>query len=456
VSSGGGPQEYRLLAPIGMIGYGIVERSLNLGLAERPDVIGADGGSVDAGPYYLGRGESFTSSELVTRDLRLCLRAARELDVPLIVGTAGGAGGEPHLAFALECLRSAARAEGAPRLRVALVHAELPKELVARWVSDGRTFSFTGGPAPTTGDVAACERIVGQMGIAAVERGLEEEPDVVLAGRASDVAVFAAPAIRAGKDPGLAIHLGKVIECGAHCAEPASGRDAIFAVLHEDHFDLRPPNPERRCTPEAVAAHMLYENTHPYRLAEPDGVCDLSDVMVAAVDDRTVRASGARFEPAERLTVKVEGAAPVGFRSLVLGGMRDPRLIAEVDHVIGVVEEAVEQSLHGEEYRLAFRVYGRDGVLAASEPESGLPREIGVLCEALAPTRELAHAVAQAAEAALITAPYPGGISATGNLAVPFSPLVVDVGPAYEWRVFCLADPQEDEASLFPVQVVEA
>lgn len=447
-------ESYRLLAPIGMIGYGIVERSLVLGGEERPHVIGADGGSVDAGPYYLGSGESFTSAELVTRDLSLCLGAAGERGIPVVVGTAGGAGAEPHVAFALDCLRDAARKQGVTQLRVALVHAEQPKERVRAWVTGGRTEPFSGGGLPTTADVEACDRIVAQMGVAAVMRALEEEPDVVLAGRASDVAIFAAPAIASGGDPALAVHLGKVIECGAHCAEPASGRDAMLAELYDDCFHLRAPNPDRRCTPEGVIAHMLYENPHPYRLAEPDGICDLSDVTVEAVDDRTVRASGARFEPADRLVVKVEGAAEVGFRSLVIGGMRDSRLVAAVDHVLAVVEEAVADSLGGEDYRLAFHVYGRDGVLGASEPDGATARELGIVCEAVAGTQRLAHAVAQAAEAALITAPYPGGISATGNLAVPFSPLVVDAGRAYEWRVFCLAEAEEKEEDLFPVEVV--
>jgi hypothetical protein len=448
------PDPYRLLAPIGMIGYGIVERSLALGAAAGPDVIGADGGSVDAGPYYLGSGLSFTSGELVTRDLSLCLRAAEECAAPVVVGTAGGAGAEPHLAFALDCLRAAAREAGRAGLRVALVHAEQPRERVRAWVAEGRTQSFSGGPLPTSAAVDACERIVAQMGIAAVGRALDEQPDVVLAGRASDVAIFAAPAIRAGGDPALAVHLGKVIECGAHCAEPASGRDAILAELYHDRFQLRAPNPERRCTPEGVIAHMLYENAHPYRLAEPDGVCDLSDVTVEAVDDRTVSASGARFEPSDRLVVKIEGAAAVGYRSLVIGGMRDPRLVAAVDDVLAVAEAAVAGSLGSEEYRLAFHVYGRDGVLGASERDGRGQRELGVVCEAVAGTQRLAHAVAQAAEAALITAPYPGGISATGNLAVPFSPLVVDAGRAYEWSVFCLADVEEREEELFPVEVV--
>lgn len=438
-----------------MIGYGIVEQSLARAVAEGPHVIGADGGSVDPGPFYLGSGRSFTSREMVTADLEKCLRASREVGAPVIVGTSGGAGGEPHLEFALGCLRDAARALGLKGLRVAMIHAEQPLALVESWLADGRLLSFAGAPTPTREDVAGSERIVAQMGVASIGRALEEEPDVVLAGRASDVAIFAAPAVRAGGDPALAIHLGKVMECGAHCAEPASGRDAMVAELYEDHFVLRPPNPDRRCTPEGVAAHMLYENAHPYRLAEPDGICDLEDVTVEDCGDRGVRVSGARFEPARQPTVKLEGAVQTGFRSIVIGGMRDPRLIAEVDHVLGVVEEAVADSLGGDGYQLSFRVYGRDGVLGASERETVPPRELGVLCEAVAPTADRAHAVAQAAEAALITAPYPGGISATGNLAVPFSPLVTDVGSAYDWSVFCLAS-VDDESALFPVEMVEA
>lgn len=446
----------RILAPIGMIGYGIDEASLARGVATKPALIGADGGSVDPGPHYLGSGLSFTSRELVTRDLALCLRAAEACDAPVVVGTAGGAGGAPHVAFALDCLRDAAREAGrAGRLRVALVHAEQPAERVQAWARDGALEPFGHGAPPDEHDIARCERVVAQMGVATVARALEQEPDVVLAGRASDVAIFAGPAVRAGHDWATAIHLAKILECGAHCAEPASGRDGIAAEIAGDRFELEPVSPERRCTPQSVAAHMLYENAHPFLLREPDGTVDLEHVELTAVDARRVRASGARFAPADAFTVKLEGAAHVGFRSLVIGGMRDPRLVAAVDEVLDAARAAVAMALPDLDVQLAFHVYGRDGVLGASEPSPAPGHELGVVCEAIAPTQSLAHAAAQAAEAALITADYRGGISATGNLAVPFSPLVVDVGPAYEWAVFCIAC-AEDETSLFDVELLTA
>src|ERR1700744_1511509 len=120
-----------------MIGYGIVEDSFARGGAAKPDVIGVDGGSVDAGPYYLGSGQSFTSRELVTRDLGLCLRAGADLGVPVIVGSSGGAGGEPPLEFALECRRTAAAASGRTGLRVAVIHAEQSRRTVAGWQGQG-------------------------------------------------------------------------------------------------------------------------------------------------------------------------------------------------------------------------------------------------------------------------------------------------------------------------------
>src|SRR5260370_1097828 len=77
---------------------------------------------------------------------------------------------------------------------------------------------------------------------------------VVLAGRASDTALYAALPHAMGADPGLTWHAAKTVECGAACAVPPSA-DGLFVHLWDDHFDVEPLDLSSRLTPHSVAAH---------------------------------------------------------------------------------------------------------------------------------------------------------------------------------------------------------
>jgi len=85
--------EIPLLAATGCIGYGFTEVALEAAVARGVDVIAADTGSSDPGPYYLGEGKPSVSLRSTEPDLRLLPKAARRLGVPLIIGSAGGGGG---------------------------------------------------------------------------------------------------------------------------------------------------------------------------------------------------------------------------------------------------------------------------------------------------------------------------------------------------------------------------
>lgn len=106
------PHTLRILAASGQLGYGIPADALAAGVARKPHFIGCDMGSIDPGPAYLGSGELATSPEVTRRDLALVLRAARSLDVPLIIGSAGTAGAAPHLRTTLQMIREIAREHG--------------------------------------------------------------------------------------------------------------------------------------------------------------------------------------------------------------------------------------------------------------------------------------------------------------------------------------------------------
>ena len=292
------------------------------------------------------------------------------------------------------------------------------------------------------------------MGLEAFRRALETGADVVVTGRACDTGIFAAIPAMLGFPLGLSTHMAKIVECASLCCLPG-GRDTILAVLDDDGFDLESMAPNRAATPASVAAHSLYEQADPYEIREPAGRVDLRRVTYEALDARRTRVRGAEWEPAETMTVKLEGAARVGFRALLLAGAADPRFIARHETILTGVKQVVRDLVcedAPEDYRLGFRLYGLDGVRDWREPPAQPPREIFVMGECIAPTAERAEEVIRTTKQYLLHHGYEGRLSTAGNLAFPFTPPEVSVGAAYRFNVFHLME-VEDMAALFPVRV---
>ena len=447
------PDCCRILSPTAILGYGFPESSFERGLTYDPDVIAVDAGSVDPGPYYLGAGVSFTDRAGVKRDLRVILRAAVPRGIPVIVGSCGGAGAAPHLAWA-RAIVDELLDELALDARVAAIHADVPAQAVLDAVDAGRTRPLTGVPALTRATVEGSLNIVAQMGVGPFQQALEAEPDIVLAGRAYDPSVFAAWPIKHGYDPGLAIHLGKILECAAIAADPGSGADCVLGVLHRDSFELVPLSDDRRFTPESVAAHSLYEKSDPYSLPGPGGHLDLRQVTFEAVDDRRVRVRGSRFVPADEHLIKIEGARLAGYRTICVAGLRDPTMIRQIDEILAYIRGQAEGMLAQERLQgqLHFHVYGRDGVMQSWEPQAGVTaHELGLVIEAVAPTQDAANSLCSMTRSTLLHYGYPGRIATAGNLAFPFSPSDLKAGPVYEFSIYHLM--AVDDESMFRVEV---
>ena len=90
-------REFKILSATAILGYGFPEKSFIEGMKRKPDVIAVDAGSTDPGPYYLGAGKSFTNRGAVKRDLEIMMENSIKNHIPLIIGTAGGSGGDVHL-----------------------------------------------------------------------------------------------------------------------------------------------------------------------------------------------------------------------------------------------------------------------------------------------------------------------------------------------------------------------
>src|SRR4051812_8331413 len=444
-----------MLSTSGILGYGFAEESLKIGMTWEPHVIGCDGGSTDPGPYYLGAGKSFTSRLSVKRDLRLMLLAAVAAKVPCIIGTSGGAGGEPHLQDTADLVREIAREEGLS-FPMALIHSEQSAESLIERIENGTTKPL-GKMAPLDrATVERAERIVGMMGPEPIARALETGAQVILAGRSSDPAQWAAPAIRAGIPPAPAWYAGKMLECGAEPTVPKEP-DNIFLRVRDDHIVCEPPNPIRRSTPLAVANFALHENSSPIHHTEPGGLLDTSDCRFEAVNDRAVKISGMTWTPAETYTIKLEGVERAGYRAISICGTRDPVLISQIDsyletHRTKVATKAASFGVPPSDYQMVMRVYGKNGVMAAWEPETEIrSHELGFVIEVVGKTQDIANAVLAMARTSMLHADFPGRLCKEGNMAFPFSPSDIELGPMFRFSIFHVVAPK-DPYEMFPIE----
>ncbi len=442
--------QVRAVAATGALGTGFREDTLRDAIAQQPDMLGCDAGSTDAGPYYLGSGRTMASPAAVRRDLTVMLRAAVPAGVPVLVGSAGTGGGRPHLAGAVEMVRSIA-AELGLRFRLAVIEAEQDPAFLAEEFEAGRITPLSNAPDLTADDIRDADRIVAQMGAEPFAHALGQGADVVLAGRASDAAIYSAVPMMKGAGAGPSWHAAKILECGAASVAQRLYPDCMMADIGSDSFTVAPPNAAMACTPQSIASHTLYENADPFLLTEPSGVLDTTACRYDAVDARTVRVSGSTFHPKDPYDVRLEGVRLAGHRYVVPAGIRDPLVLRQLDRFIeeslGVVRSKVAQSLGLAEdaYRLTARVYGRDACLGELEPERDqLGHEVGLHLEVTAADPTAAQAVASVAWHTVLHHPIPEWNGLISNLAFPYSPPELDVGPAFEFmmnHVWQLEDP---------------
>lgn len=441
-----------VLAPEGMLGYGIPVRSMEEGLARNPDVLAVDAGSTDPGPYYLGAGVPYTSRRAVKRDLAMMLDAAHARRIPVLIGSAGGGGGRPHLEWLVNVYGEICRERGY-RFRTAAIHAEIDKGWLKAKVARGQVTPLDLLDPLTEETIDAATRIVAQMGDEPFQKALDLGAEVVIAGRACDASVIAALPIRAGFDRALAIHMGKILECGGAAAYPRHGSDSLLGVIDRDSFTVEPPNPDKICSVASVAAHSLYERSDPYRLALPGGAIDLTATTFEQITPRAVRVRGTRFVPAP-YTVKLEGVRRVGYRTIAVAGTRDPILISQLDAYLENVRNRVKEVYGTEGYRLLFHVYGRDGVMGGLETAKEIrSHELGFVIEVVADDPEASSAILALSRSAALHSTYPGRKAIAGNLAFPFSPSDLGAGEAFEFSVHHLVE-VDDPLDLFPVEMI--
>ncbi len=446
--------EFKILSPTAILGYGFPQASFERAMAEKPDLIAVDGGSTDPGPYYLGAGKAFTDRTGVKRDLRYMLVAGVRAGIPVVIGTAGGSGAAPHLQWCREIIEEIAREEGLS-FRMAVIPTDVDKATVHAALDAGHIEPLDLVPPLTHAAIDACPHIVAQIGVEPFMRALSAGAQVVLAGRAYDPACFAALPILRGYDPGLALHCGKILECAAIAATPGSGSDCALGILREDSFVLKACSDERRFTAESAAAHTLYEKSDPYFLPGPGGVLDLTQCSFTELGDGSVEVRGSRHVH-RPYQIKLEGSAPVGWRTVSIAGTRDPIMIASIEGILQAVQARVKQILGADaDARVFFHLYGKNGVMGGLEPlKQAVSHELGIVIEVVAGSQQAADTVCSLIRSTLLHYGYPGRVATAGNLAFPFSPSDIKAGVVYEFALYHLMPIDEHQAFPFTLHNV--
>ncbi|AND42342.1 acyclic terpene utilization AtuA family protein [Cytobacillus oceanisediminis] len=437
--------DVRIVSPCGILGYGFPEESFNRAFEYNQKVHGivVDAGSTDAGPHKLGAGVAIVSRRATKKDLDIIIKNGVPRDIPIVIGSAGGAGAKPHIEWTLDIIKEIL-AERSLTARIAVIWSDFTQEEIIKANQEGRINPLTPNiPALTDEVIQETNNIVAQMGHEPILEALENGADIVVCGRAYDPSPFAAVGIYHGKDSGLAYHLGKILECGALCAEPGTTKDCIVGTLKEDSFTVQSLNPIRKCSPISVSAHTFYEKEHPYILHGPGIILDLSQCEFTQVSDGVVEVKNSKLLKNDQYFIKLEGARKVAYRTFVIAGVRDPILVENIEEIEELVMEQVRdyyEDIPEEDYSIHFYNYGKNGVLGSRECAPFHGHEIGVMFEVVAKTQELANSICSSVRSTFLHYGYENRKSTAGNLAFPFAPSDVEFGPVYEFSLYHLME----------------
>ncbi len=441
-------EEIRFIAATGALGVGVNAPALDRALDLKPHFIAADAGSTDPGPFALGSGVAAFSRAAVKRDLTAILLARDKAKIPALIGSAGTAGGDPHVAWVSEIVGEIVKEHGLS-LRMAVIRSEQDVAYLESLLADGRIRALEPAPEIDDGTFRRSARIVGMMGVEPLQAALEGGADFVLAGRCSDSALYAAMPVLRGFPEGLAWHAGKVAECGTMAC--VGGRGVLTGAIRQDSATLTPVGEGIRCTPNSIAAHSLYEAGDPFLQKESSGTLDLRESRFVALDDVSVQITGSSFIPADDYTVKLEGAELVGYQSIMVGGIRDPYILKRIDtwlaevraYINGLASRILDVDLESPGFHLVFHVYGANAVTVGDRPgDTPTPHEVGVVVEATAPTQELATEIIKLTRQPFLHHGVPEWMGAITGYACLHNPAHLERGAVYRFNLNHVAVPR--------------
>jgi hypothetical protein len=443
------PVSVKVYVPQGSLGVGMFPEEIGYALARNPDVIALDAGSTDSGAAYLAKGVSKNDRGSVKRDLELFMAAQRTAGVPILIGTAGQAGGDRNVDWTRDIVLEIAR-EKDYTPKVAVLYSEQSPKLVKQKLGEGKIANL-----PPLGDldeetIDSCLHIVALMGPEPYFAALEAGADIIIGGRASDPAVIAAFPLWKGAPAGPSWHAGKIAECGGQATSANTGQRGVFLEIHADGFDVEPVDPDFTATVESISGHLLYENKNPWKLTEPGGELDVTACEYVQLTPTKVRVTGSTFT-SKPYTMKLEGASGNLFQTIMIVGIADPDVLADPqtfhDKMLTTLTQRATSAtgLDESEFHISVRMYGWNGVSGMVPPAGSVPLEIGMMGVITAKSQALASEIAKACNPYFFHMPIRMGMELP-SYGWAFTPGDIDRGAVYQFElnhVVSVDDPLE-------------
>jgi len=441
--------QLRILCPNGHLGFAPTkEESFWIGAETKPDYYCCDSGSDDIGPGSLGSDTSVSPYEWQKHDLELMLIASRKQKAPMMIGSSGDTGTNSRVDMYVEMIRDLTKKHHLAPFKLVYFYSELDKAYLQKKMDQGITIEgLDGRKNLTLEELERTERIVAMAGVHPFIKALEMGADVIIGGRSSDAAIFAAAAIYEGFPESHSYYLGKVLECASFCAEPYMAKESVIGTITQEDVRVTAMHPHQCCTIASVAGHAMYERSNPFYEYFAGGTLDMTNCKYEQYDEKTTRITGQIFVPTQgKIKVKLEGAGKVGEQYIGIVGIRDPYSIQNIDKVIDWARSQVEERFSGKEYQLFYNIYGKNGVMGDLEPVKEIKsHELCIIVEGIAPTKEMAEEVTLIGSRQIFYARLPE-VKGTAGTAAFVIDGVLPAPPAYRWtmnHVIPVDDPME-------------
>lgn len=428
--------EVVIIVPTGMLGAGISPEHVRRGIEQGAAAIAVDSGSTDSGPSYLARGVSKMNRESVKSDLMVIMAEAYSAGIPVLVGTCATSGTDQGVDWTRDIAIEVAE-ELNIQPKIACLYSEQDKDTLKQKNKDGKITPLAPKGELEDDVIDSCDHIVALMGPEPYIEAVKAGADVVLGGRTTDTAVLSAVALMNGAGAGQSWHAAKIAECGGQCTVHIR-KGGVLMRVGKEAFDIEPLDLENQTSPETVSAHMLYESTDPLRLTEPGGILDVTDAIYVQADDRITRVTGSVWNP-QPYTMKLEGARSGPYQTIMIVGIEDPHVLANLDAFHDQMQDLLTQRIASgfaeetSDFDVSLRIYGWNGTSGQPVPAgTPPPRDVGVMFVVTAPTQDLANRMAKSCNPLFFHMPMPGHIELP-SYAFPFTPADIPRGQVYEF-----------------------